>query len=404
MKKKFLLVGVLGTLVIVIVALVLTASAGSRAAAANLDDLRTEAKKLGMPATMDEVAIGKGVDPGSNAAVLIGDASKKLGSDDDAAASLLIEASYKPDCDFAFDPKTAGQQIKALDLDRAIALLMDRAKKNFEEGKPAEARRDLRAALATARVLTFVPTPEGFSESLRHERAVFQRMGMLMVEHPDDDVLMTVVQSETLNPRSQQTLTYSLRGFYASGNEIGQHREIDGDQSVSWLWARGDFPTDPWGRDAVEARHLEGAIALHKELTDARSWTDAIAATQKAVQAWQKDPRAASYSLKETAPSIAELPRTAAENEAARRILFVAAGAFRSRIRNGSFPAKSPILGDIAFDVFSGTPMTFSNPGTGFFVYSVGNDRLDEGGPAVHGLTFGGDVAFYFAGTRSPTP
>jgi len=404
MKKKFVLVAVFGTLVIVAVALVLTASANSRSAAAKLEDLRTEARKLGMPTTMKEVPIGKGPTPASNAAILIKEASTKFGKDDEAAVALLIEAGFKPDCDFGFDPMDSAQEIKALDLDKGIALLLDRAETGFKDGSLAEAQRYLRAALATARVLTFVPTPEAFTESLRLERAVFQRLGRLMVERPDDGVLMTVVQAATLDPRSHQSLTYSLRGFYASGNEIGQNREIDGDQSVSWLWTRGDFPTDPWGRDAVEARHLEGAIALHKKLAGARSWPDAVMATRSAVEEWQKDTRASSYSLKATAPSIADLPTAAAENEAARRVLFVSAAAFRSRIRTRAFPARSPVLGEMSFDVFTGTPMSYFNPGTGFYVYSVGSDGLDDGGPSEHGLTFEGDVSFYFAGPRSPAP
>jgi hypothetical protein len=38
--------------------------------------------------------------------------------------------------------------------------------------------------------------------------------------------------------------------------------------------------------------------------------------------------------------------------------------------------------------------MAFSNPGTGFYVYSVGPDLLDSAGPVKEGLTFDLDIGF----------
>jgi hypothetical protein len=53
-------------------------------------------------------------------------------------------------------------------------------------------------------------------------------------------------------------------------------------------------------------------------------------------------------------------------------------------------------------DPFTRRPMAFSNPGTGFFLYSVGSDRFDSNGPVDEGLSFNEDIGFRFKAWRQP--
>jgi hypothetical protein len=92
----------------------------------------------------------------------------------------------------------------------------------------------------------------------------------------------------------------------------------------------------------------------------------------------------------------------AAENEAARRILFVAAGMFKHRKQYQQFPAESPIKGVMELDPFTSKPAKVSNLGTGFLVYSVGSDSFDSSGPVDEGLTFGEDIGFRLKSWPSP--
>ncbi len=393
MKKKFLWIGILGTLVVVVIALAFVTTGETRTAASELDGLRTEARQLGLPTTMDEVPQGA-IDDSLNAAPLLKQAAERLGIDNAAVADLLVEAAKKPACAFDWtDLQTAGFWNR-LKLQECIAVTLERAGQDLSEGNIREFRLRLQAALKVSHLIATVPTDEAFRESLIAERKNYVWMGETMLKFPTSEMYMAFVQLLTLDPRSVKSLLTALRRFVALGNEVAQNREIDGDQKVTWIWAKHDFPTDPWGRDAVEATHLKGSIKLVKQIAEAIGWPGAMKALESTADEWSKDKRPAMYTLRESAGSIRDLGRLAAENDAARRILFVAAAAFRDRMKKGMFPAESPVMGVMELDPFTIKPMIFSNLGTGFYVYSVGPDVLDSAGPVKEGLTFDLDIGF----------
>jgi hypothetical protein len=142
-------------------------------------------------------------------------------------------------------------------------------------------------------------------------------------------------------------------------------------------------------------------VLLSDELKEAEDWPATIKVLALRYEVWHGDPSPFNYSLKAASPPLKDLATPAAENEAARRILFVAAGAFRWRQQKGAFPAESPIKGTMEIDPFTKKPMEFSNPGTGFYLFSVGVDGMSAKGTSEEGLEFDLDIGFKYRGFQT---
>jgi hypothetical protein len=394
MKKKFVWIGVFLTLVVGGFAFVALRTQATRDAAAGLAEARREARQFGLPTSMEEVPNVE-VGESANAAPLILEAAV---TDDPAKkAELYFQAAQRRALAFDWSKAQHPGFWDEVKFQEGTAALLDAAERDFKTGDVREFRLRLNAALDLARLAASVPTEEAFRQSIMAERTCYERLGELMVAHHADRQLMPEVQAAVFEARNVKSLLTALRRFVALGNEIAQNREMDGDQKLAWLWSQGDFPTDPWGRDAVEATHLAAATRLMKELDRADGWSAASATIEDAVEEWRADERPVASTLREHGAGLDDLPKLAQENEAARRILFVAAAAFRSRHEKGMFPSESPVKGEMELDPFRlGTPMAFSNPGTGFYLYSIGRDALDSAGTAEEGLTFGLDIGFKF--------
>lgn len=400
-KRKFLVLGIAGTLLVAGIAAVLTASSTSRDLSGRLEELRGQAKKLGLPATLSDVPLSGPVPDGSNAALLLRQAADE--PDNDAAVKLLLQAAGRSACRFDFANVTDFHSALApFKLKRAIDLLLDSATEDLSAAKDSDARRKIHAAFMVSKFAGTYPAIECLEESIRLERHCYERIAVLMNDMPTSQSLMPVVQAEVFNPRDRRQLSLALRQFAALGNEIATKRELDGDQKVSWLWGSGDFPGDPWGRAAVEARHLEGVIRLIEDLDTAHTWPAAMRTVSSQVEEWQKDARPVAYTLREASKNLAAAPRMAAENEAARRILFVAAAVYRHKQRYGEFPAQSPVQGAMGQDPFADKPLTYSREGNGFWIASIGSDELPVGPGQIQGIEVGDEVVFKYSGPPLP--
>jgi hypothetical protein len=63
------------------------------------------------------------------------------------------------------------------------------------------------------------------------------------------------------------------------------------------------------------------------------------------------------------------------------RLLIAALAILQERTRTGSLPAHLPLgLGKNGVDPFDGAALRYKKKGSGFIVYSIGRDRVDDGG------------------------
>ena len=88
-------------------------------------------------------------------------------------------------------------------------------------------------------------------------------------------------------------------------------------------------------------------------------------------------------------PSVSRFARRTAETEALVGVSKIAAAVGLHRLRNGSYPVSLDTLGaDLPVDPFTGRPYVYRREGTGFVVYSVGEDGVDGAGSQEHDVVF----------------
>ncbi|HXH59781.1 MAG TPA: hypothetical protein VNI20_00330 [Fimbriimonadaceae bacterium] len=397
MKRKFLLIAVIGTLLLGSVTVMYSATGDSCSDAANLQAERKEARRVGLPTTMDEVVVGS-IDDSRNAAPLIVEAASLLESEPAIALDKLTQASRMPSCDFDWKKAQKPDFWKHIRFQDCIHALLASATKKFEGGDSGGGRRTLLVAHNLINLVSTYPTQEALKQSVLAERALYGRMGGLMVENPKDMLLLPAVQAETITPRSTKVILNALRDFVAAGNESGRSKSAGPVQAFATMFNKRTYPLDPWGPASVEATHLAGARDLMQALDEDSDWIRVRSTIDKFADKWMADKRQSAYTLRQAAPSLQVLARLLAENEAARRVLFVAAAAFRYKADNQQFPKESPVIGTTSSDPFTSEPLHYQQVGLGFEVHSVGADGLDSGGSVREGMTIDRDVSFYFKG------
>ena len=79
------------------------------------------------------------------------------------------------------------------------------------------------------------------------------------------------------------------------------------------------------------------------------------------------------------------------QNLAARRVELASLEIRLMQLKSGSLPSKLPQMGDEGTDPFTGRLLIYKRAGSGFVVYSVGSDRVDNGGADIHSRVSGGE-------------
>lgn len=391
MKKKFVIVALLGTLVIGSVTALYATTGEQRDTAAQLEEFRNSARDLGLPASLSEVYPNESVIETNNSAPLIVIASGLIADDEEMAIETLLAAGEKSSCEFDWEKAQETGFVESLKVPEAVALLLTSARDDISSDDSSEAFKKILAAEKIASHLVSIPTPEALAESARAERELLLSLGDVMLEFHDNKELLVLVQEVGKRTRPIGVLNRCLRSMVVEGSAAASR--FDG---IVEKIQQG-FPADPWGSGAVEARHLEGWLELYGGLEEIDDWPAAAEYLETVTEEWAKDERPSSYTLRTTDKSFIEGAKLAAENVAIRRILFVAAATFDYGRVHTQFTAQIPIRGGLATDPFRGEKLEYSTLGTGFKIYSWGYDRLDSGGTSKPGLTFeNGDIGFKY--------
>ncbi len=103
-----------------------------------------------------------------------------------------------------------------------------------------------------------------------------------------------------------------------------------------------------------------------------------------------------------TGEFIKKLGLLEAEELAFLRLVAVASAIRLHKLRTGQYPANLEVLnlGDLIIDPFSGKPLRYRiEPKKGFLLYSIGPDKVDDGGTTVYRDTSlgSGDIVFLFS-------
>jgi len=184
-----------------------------------------------------------------------------------------------------------------------------------------------------------------------------------------------------------------------SAEEIFKMYGFSGDNSQQWpIRLLAIKPT----RNIFEARVIEHWRGLINNTPD--DPTD-IGGLSKAMQDAQQrlDSRQDwSYAVAQLmAPVFLGIGGAVGDDLAQRRCLLAAVRALEAKHATGVYPAGLPVAGPDSIDPHTGTPLSYRRTRKGFVVYSVGQDKIDDGGvprdPAAAMREDGirtGDIAF----------
>jgi hypothetical protein len=153
-------------------------------------------------------------------------------------------------------------------------------------------------------------------------------------------------------------------------------------------------------RNAVDRKFVEAYRYLWERTPDDPA---AWAATREAAVQLEKivedDPAPAGVLNQILMPVLSGVPDAVGNLQTHRRLLLTWMSILDSRRTSGSFPEELPSLGDTSLDPFTGEPFRYRLMPQGFVLYSVGRDRVDNGGVPVGGSSRESDVIYQF-----PTP
>lgn len=423
MKRRFVAVGVIGTVVLVLLAAWFFSGGDLNEYAGRREAVRAVARAEGLPLSLSEVDTRGALARSLNAAPAIAaahTATEAVGRDYeapedggiDALRSSLEEfeeaiaawstAAGFDDCDFERDwergvwlPFPELAQIK----EGATLLLADarlgRLEDDLERWKErvAEARQ-------LARHSATDPAMKAGMVRLEIDEMVLSEIAEALQAGSGSKEAIEACQAALDEPYGVEDILYGLRfecaSVYAVLDEYHTRSFRERFDNAIGSNPGTQYPLHMNADAANEAAWLETIVLVQTKIAEhSDDWPGLLNAFQGFASEHFENDRPSHTIVRQFFFDPEQLVASYCKAEALRRIMFVSAVAFDHHRMYREFPKRLPVLGTMATDPFSGRPFLYDNLGLGFTLYSVGPDRIDGGGPSGPGFaTEGGDIGF----------
>ena len=428
MKRKFLVVGAFGTVVLVLLAAWFFSGGDINEYAGRLEEVRAAAKAEGLPLSLSEVDTRGTLAVHLNAAPLIATAhaaTEKVGREYEAPEDDGIDAlrSSLEGFEEAISSWSAAAGVKECKFERDWELgievffpeleqLKDGARLLLADARLGRMEEDLerwKSRVAEARQLArhaaTDPTIIAGLVKLAIDDMVLSEIATTLLASSGSKEAIEACQALLDEPYGVEDILYSLRFESATVYRVlDEFRRKKFKERFAMAFSRQatfSYPLHINADAANEAAWLETMMVAQSVISDhPNDWPgllDALAGfEEKHVADYDPSHRivAQFFWLPE------QLVQSYCKAEALRRILFVSAVAYEHQRINRQFPGQMPVLGELGTDPFTGQPLKYDDLGLGFAVYSVGQDRADDGGLTEPGLTMNGsDLGFRFEPT-----
>ena len=423
MKRRFLFVGVAGTVVLSLLAAWFFSGGDLNEYAGRLDAVRASARAEGLPLSLSEVETRSALSPSLNAAPVIAAAhaaTEAVGREYDAPEDEGIEALRASLDGFedAIDAWSAAGSYKECKFEREWELgsevffpelrqLKDGARLLLADARLARLDEDLdrwKVRVSEARQLgrhaATDPTTIAGLVRLAIDEMVLSEIAEALQAGSGSKETIEACQAALDEPYGVEDILYGLRfdnaSVYVFIDEFQKKRFKERLEMAFSPQAVFSYPLHMNADAANEAAWLEVTMLMQSVISEHRGdWPGLL----EAIEGFDDRHVANRNPSHRIVIQFFTLPEKLVEKyckaEALRRIMFVSAIAFDYRRENRQFPDRLPVLGEMATDPFSGRPFLYDNLGLGFAVYSVGPDRIDGGGLTEPGLaTDGDDIGF----------
>jgi hypothetical protein len=321
---------------------------------------------------------------------------------------LLRQAAARPACYFDRDytrPSIHMLLPELLELRRAAQLLLLNARYQAAQGNLQAAVHDIDTVLRISRHVSNEPFVAGLLVTMAVHNEAVQTLDDIVDGHElDEPALMALELTDTLPFR--RLMNKALRLEEAFGLSI--FCELD---------SREDFFT--WASEIYGGTGpaIPGTAALYRVLLlsqDLGSYREKLQLLQsltrnpyyEVADLWKetererkRDPGGFLTAL--LLPALSRMGRATVESDGYQVVGRVAVALLRYRARQGSFPDDlSPLspelLPFVPLDPATGKPLVYVKSETGFLLYSLGPDRVDDGGAPHSRIRTTGDIIFRY--------
>ncbi len=393
MKKLFILIGVLGTVLLLGAAGWYFSTGDLREAAAELEQAREDALALSLPTAAGSVS--GPVDPEDpkaqsliSSAVSITDSDSSPSADDFQVIGTEMDewlAAHSAqivmwDEVSGVEKWPADTELTATEYDSVLTgglLLMEDARSQAAKGEYETARARYQGALNLSALVEGAHPIAGFKTRCELDNLIYQSMIRMCQELTDKRAAIAIVSDLSREKRTTDALPGLMRQLIEADMEKVRDLATRGGLQIGG----GDgAPQGPQSAEGVEARFLQAAITVFKEQNkNLETWAGAYAATNAAIAEVKDDDRPASWAVTRSF-DYGDTLGLGAISETWRRLAFIAASLAESKRSTQSYPGELPVTGELGIDPFTGEPFNYSNAGIGYHVYTVGIDGLDAGG------------------------
>ncbi len=166
------------------------------------------------------------------------------------------------------------------------------------------------------------------------------------------------------------------KGVFASFGNSGS--KDDHDPALALMEALASFGPI---RDALKANLIEYSREINRQLPrDDTDYDGATYAMRKEEKKLDADKRWNAFLTKLMAPVYSQAADGFGQSLALRRVRLAQIAVLEANIKTGAYPEKLASLGTVPIDPFGKEPLVYKRTLSGFKVYSVGRDRVDDGG------------------------
>jgi len=309
---------------------------------------------------------------------------------------LAEKAAARPDCDmekpYELGPDVTFPEFAAAR--HAAGLLAMRAVLSSDAGRLEAAFRDIKTGLRLAQHVAREPVVIAMLVQIAIEAIMGRALEQIVLDHIREPRVIRLAQGALASQGPLPSIEYACRGEVVMGRVCVKIVRRGGDPGA----LTGSQPSPDVRRqtashagrnvfcDASDARIVAfwrkvfGALRKHRD--DRAAWHAALKAIEADLVAKERRP---SYILLAVIAAVySQADDKLVQLEAKRTLDRTLVRLASHRLRKRAFPSSLKDLGGtLPTDPFSGKPLVYRRTASGFILYSVGEDRKDDGGVGV---------------------
>lgn len=212
----------------------------------------------------------------------------------------------------------------------------------------------------------------------------------LIGRHPRDSVVLNAIDRQIRAESDLPDLRRALSGEIAMGYmgrqspkdlELGASEGGSDEQQAQVAPAKGLFQSQAF-RDSLESVYLSEWLPAWKKFpSDNQDWAGFGTVLKTVEKAVESDTSLIGRINGMMMPALGAMTDAVGVLQAHDRLLIDSIAVLRERLRTGRLPVVlPPSLGELRLDPFDGQALRYRREGSGFTLYSIGKDRVDNGG------------------------